>query len=76
MYVFVVVVVFSVCFLIFFIVVHLVIWGAPFSSETSFGFIFRCFLLASSFLVVLFVYLQWHTVGAEIKVPSVENPEL
>ena len=27
-------------------------------------------------LVVLFVCLQWHTVGAEIKVPYVENPEL
>ena len=26
--------------------------------------------------VVLFVCLQWHTVGAEIKVPYVENPEL
>ena len=27
-------------------------------------------------LVVLFVCLQWHIVGAEIKVPYVENPEL
>ena len=27
-------------------------------------------------VVVLFVCLQWHTVGAEIKVPYVENPEL
>ena len=27
-------------------------------------------------LVVLFVCLQWHTVGAEIKVPYDENPEL
>ena len=27
-------------------------------------------------LVVLFVCLHWHTVGAEIKVPCVENPEL
>ena len=26
--------------------------------------------------MVLFVCLQWHTVGAEIKVPYVENPEL
>ena len=39
------------------------------------------FFLMSSFyqlldIVVLFVSLQWHTVGAEIKVPYVENPEL
>ena len=26
--------------------------------------------------MVLFVCMQWHTVGAEIKVPYVENPEL
>ena len=55
---------------------------------SSFGgsFLFRnvlyfFFFLMSSFyqlfvLVVLFVSLQWHTVGAEIKVPYVENPEL
>ena len=27
-------------------------------------------------LVVVFVCQQWHTVGAKIKVPYVENPEL
>ena len=41
---------------------------------------FFFFLMSSScqlfILVVLFVCLQWHTVGAEIKVPYVENPEL
>ena len=42
--------------------------------------IYFFFLLKSScqlfVSVVLFVCLQWHTVGAEIKVPYVENPEL
>ena len=57
---------------------------------SSFGdsFLFRnvfdfFFFFMSSYcqffvLVVLFVYLQWHayTVGAEIKVSCVENPEM
>ena len=55
-----------------------VVLGAPFSSEMSKKNIF--FLMSSFYqlfvLVVLFVCLQWHTVGAEIKVPYVENPEL
>ena len=41
--------------------------------------LFFFFLISSCQLfvvVVLFVCLQWHTVGAEIKVPYVENPEL
>ena len=58
------------------VIVCLVVLGAPFSSEMYFFF----FLMSSScqlfVLVVLFVCLQWHTVGAEIKVPYVENPEL
>ena len=39
-----------------------------------------CVLVPSSnqlfFLMVLYFYLQWHTAGAEIKVRSVEIPEL
>ena len=58
------------------VTVCLVVLGAPFSSEMS-----SIFFLMSSFyqlldIVVLFVSLQWHIVGAEIKVPYVENPEL
>ena len=37
---------------------------------------YQLFVLVTSLLVVLFVCLQWHTVGAEIKVPYVENLEL
>ena len=58
--------------------VCLVVLGAPFSSEIILYFFF--FPMSSScqlfVLVVLFVCQQWHTVGAEIKVPYVENPEL
>ena len=50
------------------VIVCLVVLGAPFSSEMYF---YQLFVL-----VVLFVCLQWHTVGAEIKVPYVGNPEL
>ena len=48
--------------------VCLVVLGAPFSSEMSF---YQLFVL-----VVLFVCLQWHIVGAEVKVLYVENREL
>ena len=55
-----------------------VLLGVPFFWEMSFGFFLK---LSSSFsqlffLLVLFVYLQWHTVGVESKVPSIENLEL
>ena len=74
-----------------YVIVHLVVLGASFSSEMS-GFFFFFFLGGGGwwggggssscqlFVLVGFFFffspLQWHTVGAEIKVPYVENPEL
>ena len=60
------------------VTVCLVVWGATFSSEMSCIFfllsaVSSCQLIV---LVALFVCLQRHTVGAKIKVPYVENPEL
>ena len=64
------------------VIVRLVVLGTPFSSETSW-ILFYFFHFFWSFscqffvlVVFVFVYLQWHTGGAEIKVPCVENPEL
>ena len=64
------------------VIVRLVVLGTPFSSETSW-ILFNFFHFFGSFscqffvlVVFVFVYLQWHTGGAEIKVPCVENPEL
>ena len=60
------------------VIVCFSILGGSFLFRNVLYFFF--FLMSSScqlfILVVLFVYLQWHTVGAEIKVPYVENPEL
>ena len=63
------------------VTVCLVVLGAPFSSEMSSIFFlvpssstYQFFVLIK--LMALFVCLQWHTVGAEIKVPYLENPEL
>ena len=58
------------------VTVCLVVLGVPFSSEMSCIFYSFWCLLQFFVLMVLFVCMQWHTVGAEIKVPYVENPEL
>ena len=59
------------------VTICLVVLGAPFSSEMACIFlllsdVYSCQLFV---LVVLFVCLQWQTVGAKTKVPYVENPE-